>query len=165
MIGSSTGHTAAGRRAGTGGANGGGFNDLGRLLDEMVERVGRNQELEQGLDALVGRAQSPDGLVAVGCTSTDPLHELWIDPRAMRYPPDDLATLLRGLARQARDDLQAQTEALLREAGGDDDAFAYLHDPGRAQSELENIQAMLGSGITQSTQMFEYLHRRFKAGG
>ena len=90
------------------------------------------------------------------------MHELHIDPRAMRLPAAELAELLAGLVRAARDDLQRETGETLRETGGADGPAAVIHNPAVAQAKLAQLNEMVSGPLRESTEMLDRLRRQLK---
>src|SRR4051812_45617327 len=86
--------------------------DLDRLAAGTSARLAATQELGRRASELVGEASSADGLVRVLCRPGAPLHDLHLDPRAMRMISSDLAATIQSVAAAARADLDRRTAEL-----------------------------------------------------
>jgi YbaB/EbfC DNA-binding family protein len=124
-------------------------------LDKLLERLNRTAEVRDRIKALVGRAESPDGLVKVSCSADDPLRELELHPRARRLPHTELAALIRDTARAARSDLSRQTREVVAEVLGDEGTASAAASLGQltvltnttgqdAQAALDRIRRLVG---------------------
>ncbi|MGA3489846.1 YbaB/EbfC family nucleoid-associated protein [Micromonosporaceae bacterium DT55] len=135
---------------------------MAQLAARMRGQQQQAEELGARLAGLTGRAESEDGLLRVVCTATDPAHELFVDPRAMRLPATELSELLAGLVRAARADLQRETGEVLRELGGEDGPEALIHNPAAAQAKLAQLNEMVSGPLRESTEMLDRLRRQLK---
>ncbi|HEX5594861.1 MAG TPA: YbaB/EbfC family nucleoid-associated protein [Micromonosporaceae bacterium] len=144
------------------GAAAGGIAGLGGLLQKLQEQVGRTDELRTQLAELVGRAESPDGLIRVAATPDDPVAEVEIDPRAMRHASEDLANLLQQAVRAAKADLARQTSEVLREQTGEDGPMSLVHNPEAARAKLNQLNEMVESGSRDLNLMFEQMRRQLR---
>ncbi|MBY8874453.1 YbaB/EbfC family nucleoid-associated protein [Micromonospora sp. PLK6-60] len=133
---------------------------MAQMMARMREELRRGDELRSRLAGLTGRAESPDGLVAVTCTADDPAHELHLDPRALRRPSEELAELLQELLREARTDLRRQTDEALRELGGGAGPQSLVHDPAAAQAKLAQLNELVSGPVRDSVQMLERMRRQ-----
>lgn len=138
----------------------GGLNDILRKAQEMAAQT---NQLQERLAGLTGRAESADGLVRVACTGDDPVHEVVIDPRALRYAAADLAETLQTLIRQARVDLNQQVSDVFREQTGDAGPMALLQNPELAQAKMAQLREMVDSASQGSSALMERMRRQFGA--
>jgi DNA-binding protein YbaB len=132
--------------------------ELNRIAAQAQERLAHAAQLRDRLADLVGRGQGADGLVRVVCTPTDPVHEVHVDPRAMRMVSTDLAEAVRAAAHEARRDLDEQTRAITRElVDRDDDPLGVVSDPAAARVKLAELDALAQGAAGQAAALFERL--------
>jgi DNA-binding protein YbaB len=91
--------------------SGQGFAQVRRHLEEV-------RALKDRIATLVGRAESPDGLVRVEFTDADGLSALDVNPRAMRLQSQELSEAILRTVRAARADLDEQRRAALADVMG-----------------------------------------------
>lgn len=89
---------------------------IARAQKEQLDRL---QELQEKIGQLAGRAESEDGRISVAFSESKGVHELRLDPRALRLPSDELAETIAGLVNDAREDAKKQTAAAAQETFGD----------------------------------------------
>lgn len=111
--------------------------DAEELLRESRERADKAQKIQRDIADLVGRAETPDGRIRVSCKPREGVDQLEIDPRAMRLSSTELADTIKSLIRQARQDLDRQTEKIVG------DAYGEGGDPREILKNKEDIQEMV----------------------
>jgi DNA-binding protein YbaB len=92
-----------------------GVPELDRQLDQLVENMGKVEELQGKLAEVVGTGEAADGRVRVSSDNTGRITQVEIDPRAMRLPSDDLAAAITEAAQLAFDDISKQASDLMTE--------------------------------------------------
>jgi DNA-binding protein YbaB len=130
------------------------------FMRDLQESIVRNAALHERLAALTGRAEGLDGLVRVVCTADDPVHELTLDPRALRRPAEDVAEAVRQAIRTAKLDLERQVGDAMREEAGTAGALAFVTRPGLAQAKLAQLADMIGAANKETTQVMDRVRGR-----
>jgi DNA-binding protein YbaB len=134
--------------------------DFNEVLRGSRERMARVSEVRERMAGLTGQAESSDGRVKVVCTSTDPLAELHIDPRAMRMGSEELAAAIRQVSRQARDDLDRQANEISQELYGEDDnPLEALRNRDELKKNLTEMQEMFGKAGNDARAMIDQLRQ------
>ncbi|REF38037.1 YbaB/EbfC family nucleoid-associated protein [Thermasporomyces composti] len=107
---------------------------------ELAQRdqMGRLQELQERIKSLVGRAESEDGRISVAYSEPRGVHDLQLDPRALRMPSEDLAATIERLVNEARDDFRRQTAEVAQET------FGSTMNPQNLVANLPQMEANLG---------------------
>jgi DNA-binding protein YbaB len=85
---------------------------------QAQERLAGVRELKDRIAALVGRAESSDGLVRAEYTDADGLSGLVVNPRAMRFGSEELSESILRTVRAARANLDEQRQEAMREVLG-----------------------------------------------
>jgi DNA-binding protein YbaB len=134
---------------------------MGDYLRQAQQQAAPGGELRNRLAGLVGRAESPDGLIRVACTGEDPAHEVDIDPRVLRYVSEELAETLQTVFRAARADLARQIDEVLQEQAGDGGVMALVHDPAAAQRKLAQLTEMAEAATRDTDAVMDQMRRRF----
>jgi DNA-binding protein YbaB len=139
---------------------GSGGMDFNEVLRDSRERMAKVTQVRERMAELTGSAESSDGRVKVVCTSTDPLAELHIDPRAMRMGSEELAATIRQLSRQAREDLDRQVDEITKEAYGEDDnPMELLRNREELKQNLTEMQGMFEKAGNDAQAMIDQLRR------
>lgn len=133
---------------------------VGEGLDELGKMTERAQRLGSQLGDLTVEETGADGLIRVVVGPGARLHELTIDPRAMRMSSESLAVEIVGAFDAAFDAYQARMMEIVGDVVGDsalDNPFAPPGDPDdvvlneeglkRALSEVENTFAQLRANL------------------
>lgn len=102
------------------------------------EQMSRLQELQERIGTLVGRAESDDGRISVAYSEPRGVHDLRLDPRALRMPSEDLAATIERLVNEAREDLKRQTAEVAQETVG------TSMNPQNLLANLPEMEANLG---------------------
>ncbi len=105
------------------------------------------QNLVAKLSQVTGRGTAADGLVEVSVDNAGALSNVVIDPQAMRVGSAELAAHVLAAAREANLDLQANTQAVLRETYGDQ---AVNLDPAEAGDKLVNELKGMQNSLSRS---------------
>ncbi len=105
------------------------------------------QELVTKLSELTGRGSAADGLVEVTVDNAGALSQVVIDQLAMRSTSTELAAHVLTAARAANLDLQANTQAVLRETYGEQ---AVTLDAASAGDQLVNELKGMQAGLSRS---------------
>ena len=135
--------------------------DFNEVLRSSRERMAKVTEVRERMAGLTGSAESSDGRVKVVCTSTDPLAELHIDPRAMRIGSEELAAAIRQVSRLAREDLDRQTREISQELYGDEDnPMDALRNREELKRNLTDMQEMFGKAGNDAQAVIDQLHKR-----
>jgi DNA-binding protein YbaB len=105
------------------------------------------QELVTKLSELTGRGLAADGLVEVTVDNAGALSNVVIDAQAMRIGSTELAAHVLTAAKAANLDLQAQTQAVLKETYGEQ---AVNLDAASAGDQLVNELKGMQAGLSRS---------------
>jgi DNA-binding protein YbaB len=134
--------------------------DFNEVLRSSRERMAKVAQVRERMAGLTGSAESSDGRVKVVCTSTDPLAELHLDPRAMRMGSEELAAAIRQVSRQAREDLDRQVDEITKEAYGEDDnPMDLLRNREELKENLTEMQGMFEKAGNDAHAMIDQLRR------
>jgi DNA-binding protein YbaB len=112
----------------------------GSSLQAMQELVGR-------LSELTGRGIAAEGLVEVTVDNAGALSNVVIDAQAMRIGSTELAAHVLTAAKEAGLDLQAKTQAVLRDTYGEQ---AVNLDAASAGDQLVNELKGMQAGLSRS---------------
>jgi DNA-binding protein YbaB len=112
----------------------------GNSLQAMQELVGR-------LGELTGRGIAAEGLVEVTVDNAGALSNVVIDAQAMRIGSAELAAHVLTAAKEATLDLQAKTQAVLRDTYGEQ---AMNLDAASAGDQLVNELKGMQAGLSRS---------------
>jgi len=105
------------------------------------------QELVTKLSELTGRGSAAEGLVEVTVDNAGALSQVVIDQLAMRSTSTELAAHVLTAARAANLDLQANTQAVLRQTYGEQ---AVTLDAASAGDQLVNELQGMQAGLSRS---------------
>lgn len=134
--------------------------DFNQLLSKARQRMAKAEEARERMAGLKGRAETPDGRIAVVSTAEDPLAELRIDPRAMRMASEDLAAAIRATARRARADLDRQAEEITAELYGDDEnPMEMLRNQEEMKQRLSEMQGMFQKAGKDAQAMIDQIRQ------
>ena len=136
--------------------------DLDRLAAGTSARLAATQELGRRASELVGEARSDDGLIRVACRPGAPLHELHLDPRAMRMVSSDLAEAIQAVAAAARADLDRRTAELTRELFGDATGALGVTDAESARARMAELSDLATGTVTDAQAIFDRLMRSLR---
>src|SRR5579859_6365727 len=101
------------------------------------QRIEEVRRLKDQLAQLVGRAESPDGLVRAEFTDADGLSGLVVNPRAMRLTSEELSELIVRVSRAARADLDGQRREAMRAVLGPGFDPSAPIDPAAVRGRLD----------------------------
>lgn len=133
--------------------------DLDRLAAGTTARLAASQELGRRAAELAGEARSDDGLIRVVCRPGAPLHELSLDPRAMRMVSADLAEAIQAVAAAARADLDRRTAELTRELFPDGTGALGVTDAESARARMAELSELATGTVTDAQALFDRLTR------
>ncbi|MEV7968404.1 YbaB/EbfC family nucleoid-associated protein [Sphaerisporangium sp. NPDC088356] len=136
--------------------------DVDKLLGSAQKQLAQVEELQRRTAELVGRALDKDGLVTVGYTAQG-LHELELNPRAMRLASADLADMIKSVAREAAADLERQTHELMEEMFGADNPMNLLKDPDAALAQVKEAEAAYDRTFEEVMSDLEQIRRRLQS--
>jgi DNA-binding protein YbaB len=131
-------------------------------LDQARDRIARLAQVRERLTQLVGRAESADGLIKVAATADDPLHDVQLDPRALKLLNTDLAAALQQTAAAARADLKRQLDDLLATALSPGDPARMLADPTAATASLREMTATMNTAAQDTAAALERLRAHLR---
>jgi DNA-binding protein YbaB len=110
------------------------------------EQFSRLQELHEQVGQLTGTAESEDGRLSVAYSERGGVHNLRIDPRALRMPSEDLAAAIEQLVNDARADFHRQTSEVVQKSVGDS------VNPQALLDNLPQMEANLGEILNVAKQ-------------
>ncbi|WP_248961033.1 YbaB/EbfC family nucleoid-associated protein [Sphaerisporangium perillae] len=136
--------------------------DIDKLLSGAQQQLAQVEELQRRTAELVGRAQDKDGLVTVEYTGQG-LHELQLNPRAMRLASVDLAALIKTTVQEAVGDLARQTNELMEEMFGvEDNPMKLLSDPEAALAQVKQAEAAYNHTFEEVMSDLDQIRRRLQ---
>ncbi|MFC7589984.1 YbaB/EbfC family nucleoid-associated protein [Nonomuraea antimicrobica] len=106
---------------------------MDRLLESVDRQIAKSEELQKGMELLVGRGEDPDGLVVVEYAG-EGLRTLDIRSKAMRLSAAELSERIKATVQAAIEDLQRRTQEFMVETLGVDSAPARM---------MQNPEALL----------------------
>jgi DNA-binding protein YbaB len=137
--------------------------DFEKMLSASERNVARHEEVQRRAADLVGRVQSPDGRVTVESTGQDSLSKLELDPRAMRMSSAELAEVIMATAREAKNDLQRQGDALRNELfGADGDPMEAVPDQENIQATIEDMKAVFNGTLEDTSRLLDQIRKEFR---
>lgn len=110
--------------------------DLEKLMKGATAQMASMQRVQESMASLIGRGEDRDGLVTVEFTAAG-LHELKLNPKAMRLSSGELAEKIKTAIADASQDLQRQASDLMADVYGDDNPMNYVNNP---EAAMENIR-------------------------
>ncbi|SHG50690.1 hypothetical protein SAMN05443575_2119 [Jatrophihabitans endophyticus] len=116
---------------------------LEQELSDSTRRMERARDIGSIVADVVGAAQTEDGHVRVEFTAQG-VHDLVLDPRAMRLGSADLAAAIKATIADAAADYQQRTLDAMREAG-------LVPSAEEQQRRLDEAVAQLGDAQRQFT--------------
>lgn len=128
-------------------------------LAQLRDRLNRTTEIRDRIRTLVGHGESPDGLVKVSCSADEPLHGLELHPRALKLLNAELATLIEETARAARTDLKRQTQEVVAEIYGDQNAARSATGPDAASGGLGELTELMNTTGQDALAAIERMRR------
>lgn len=129
--------------------------------DQLRDRMARVAQFRERLAELTGHAESPDGLIKVTSTAEDPLHELYLHPRALNLLNADLAEAIQRTASEARQDLKTRTDEALATLLPPGDPAAAIADPAAARARLTELADLMRSTTEDTRTAFDRLRAQF----
>jgi DNA-binding protein YbaB len=118
-------------------------------------------EVRDQVSDLTGQGQTPDGRVKVLSTSSDPLAEIHIDPRAMRMGSEDLAAAIKTAFDLSRADLEHQVQKITAQAYGDgDNPMEMLKNKDQLKETMGEVQGIFGQAGRDAQSLIDDLHRK-----
>lgn len=142
------------------------FHDPEEMARHQTEQLAKLAEYQEQLAVAIGTAESEDGEISVAFSEEKGVHDLRIDPRAMRDGSEDLAAQIEQLVNQARAELQRKQVEIAQATFGDSiDPAKLLADMPEAQAqlgELMNITRQAGNDVGL---LVERIQRVFPADG
>lgn len=130
--------------------------EQGGFLAGIRERMARAQEVRAAVAGLVGQGEGADGLIKISCTADDPVHDIRLEPRAVRMMSSErLGAEIQRAVRDARDDLQKQTREVFRERLG------VGEGAGGMRAELDQLSGIAESSAERAAALFERMRREF----
>ncbi|MFC4529512.1 YbaB/EbfC family nucleoid-associated protein [Sphaerisporangium dianthi] len=135
--------------------------DIDKLMSGAQRQLAQVEELQRRTAELVGRAADKNGYVTVEYTGQG-LHELELNPRAMRLPSSDLAALIKTVVREAGLDLERQTNELMEELFGEDNPMKLLQDPEAALAQVKQAEAAYDRTFEEVMSDLDEIRRRLQ---
>lgn len=136
-----------------------------RILDSISgdaeEYFQKAQLFQERTAEIVGTATSANGHVKV-IWRGDALHELEINPRAMRMGSAELAETILRLSREAKADSREQADTLMRELFGDRNPAGIVRDRQGLQESIEMMRDAFTGAIGDSRDLVDQLQRRLR---
>jgi DNA-binding protein YbaB len=137
------------------------FSELSRIAQRARQRLEEAAEVRERFAELAGHASAADGLVRVTSTPGDPVHELHLEPRALRLTSVDLAAAVQAAVRDAKRDLESQLKkATAGLVDPQDDPIGLVGDPDAARVKLAQLGELATGSAAQVTALFEQFTRQ-----
>jgi DNA-binding protein YbaB len=133
--------------------------DVEKFLKTTEEQAKQLEELQQRAAELIGRAEDKDKLVMVEYSQRG-LHELQLNPRAMRLASADLADLIKTVTREAAHDLESKTNELLEDVFGENNPMKMLGDPEKALAQVREAEAAYDRTFDEVMAKFDQIRRQ-----
>ena len=86
----------------------------------MSERAARAQEMSQRVAALTVSASGAGGAVSVTVAGSGIVTDLWLDPRVLRWPAEEIARQVLTTMRRAQAQLAEEVATVVRATVGSD---------------------------------------------
>jgi DNA-binding protein YbaB len=134
--------------------------ELDRAMRMSQDLQRKAEAFQSRLSEVTGHGTDDRGMVRVSLGMGGTLDDVQVDPRAMRFPSQDLAEAFRQAHRAATQDMQERLAEAQREAFGGE-LLSGLLDGSRSPDEvLGDMQRSVQSGIDASLDEIERLRRR-----
>lgn len=131
--------------------------DPDQMLADQRKRIGAYADYREKLSGLVGRAETEDRRIGVAFGETRGVHDLRIDPRAMKMASEELAETVERLVNEARQDLRNQTSQLMEDTFGTVNPGSLLPDTTGLTEHLDDVTKAANEATADITALAERL--------
>ncbi len=132
------------------------------LAEAARAHAAKADELLERLDAVEGVAETTDGLLRARVNAAVGLAALYLDPRAMRMPSEDLAEAICRVAQQARANLEERTQQVVQDASGEDDAGGPFATAAGRQAKLNELAGLFDGAARDATSTLAMVQKRMR---